>query len=198
MITLDQFEVQFNKLQAAFGTVKSAKIFEELYKEFEYEDYSVFLGAMKSCQYGDRFPTWDVFKQHLRNSRGVTVAEEFNGCGDCHTGVVLFRDINSNGQVSDQAANCAECSINKKKGMANVYPRRLHRDAVGVLRTQRALRQDVENGERIEEPKAKTEERVEVGQIVKEVYGSEDPDNERKRYGSLKREEEREANEKIY
>ena len=43
MITLEQFEVQFNKLQAAFGTVKSAKIFEEWYKEFEYEDYSCLL-----------------------------------------------------------------------------------------------------------------------------------------------------------
>ena len=82
--------------------------------------------------------------------------------------------------------------------MANVYPRKLHRDAVGVLRTQRALRQDMENGERIEEPKENNLGRVEAGQIVKEVYGSEDPDNERKRYGSLKREEEREANEKIY
>ena len=45
----------------------------------------------------------------------------------------------------------------------------------------------MENGERIEEPKAKTEERVEVGQLVKEVYGSEDQDNERKRYVSWKR-----------
>ena len=51
--------------------------------------------------------------------------------------------------------------------MANVYPRRLHRDAVGVLRTQRALRQDMENGERIEEPKENNLGRVEAGQIVK-------------------------------
>ena len=104
-ITTEQFEEQFNKLQAAFGTVKPAKIFEEWFKEFENEDYFTFLAAMKRSQYGQRFPTWEVFKAELKNSRGATVTEVYAGCGQCNAGVVLFRDFNRNGHVSDQAGN---------------------------------------------------------------------------------------------
>ena len=192
-ITLDQFETQFNKLQASFGTVKSAKIFEEWYREFEYEDYDVFLKAMKRCQYGDRFPTWDAFKSQLRSFKGSLPADDFHGCGDCHSGVVLFRDINSNGEVTDQASNCAECSMNKKMDMANVYPSKLHRDSVGILRTHRALEKEMQNGVRIEEPKPIRHKQPDVKQMVTSVYGSEDEANERKRYGSLKREEARDV-----
>lgn len=191
-ITIEQFETQFNKLQAAFGTVKPAKIFEEWFKEFEHEDYFVFLNAMKRSQYGDRFPTWEIFKEQLKNAGGVAEGKEFKGCGDCHSGVVLFRDVNKNGQVTDQAANCAACSENKSRGMANVFPKKLHIDAYGFLRTRRALEKDASSGVRIEEPKATRYEEPQPMEIVREVFGEEDEANERKRYGSLKREEARE------
>lgn len=192
-ITLDQFETQFSKLQASFGTVKSARIVEEWFKEFENEDYFAFINAMKRSQYGQKFPTWEIFRAELRNAQGTTVAEEFKGCGQCHSGVVLFRDFNKGGGVSDQAGNCANCSEGRRRDMANVHPDRLHVDAVGTLRTQRALKKDQEDGWRIEEPKKRNNETGNVNEVVQSVYGKEDPANERKRYGSLKREEEREA-----
>ena len=193
-ITLDQFEVQFNKLQASFGTVKSAKIFEEWFKEFEDEEYYTFLKAIKQCQYGERFPTWAVFKAELKNAGGGGATQISKGCSMCYSGVVLFRDLNKNGQVSDQASNCGNCSEGRIRDMANVHPDRLHVDAVGTLRTQRALEMDRKNGWRIEEPKNHEEARVvNVNEMVIKQFGKEDPDNERKRYGSLKREEEREA-----
>ena len=194
-ITLDQFETQFNKLQASFGATKPAKIFEEWFKEFEHEDYFTFLKAIKRCQYGERFPTWAMFKAELRNAQGMTVAEEFKGCGQCSSGVVLFRDFNRYGQVSDQAGNCAICSEGKIRDMANVYPDRLHVDSMGTLRTQRALKKDIEDGMRVEEPISKTQHSPEPEAIVRDVFGKDDPEKERKRYGSIKREEEREARE---
>jgi hypothetical protein len=194
-ITVDQFEAQFNKLQAAFGTVKSPKIFEEWFKEFEHEDYFTFLTAMKRSQYGQRFPTWEVFKAELRNSQGVTVREAYAGCGHCNAGKVLFRDINRNGQVSDQAGNCANCSENKQPDMVNVRRNKLHLDSMGTYRTQRALKKDLEDGVRVEEPHKSFSESGEVADVVRDVFGSDDPDKERKRYGSIKREEEREARE---
>ncbi len=192
-ITTEQFETQFNKLQASFGAVKPAKIFEEWFKEFEHEDYFTFLTAMQRSQYGQRFPTWEVFKAELRNARGVTVAEEFKGCGNCNAGVVLFRDFNQNGQVSDQAGNCANCCEGKRRDMANVHPDRLHIDSMGTLRTQRALKKDLEDGMRVEDPRVEIQYAPAPKKVVQEVFGKDDPVNERKRYGSLKREEEREA-----
>tara|TARA_R110002020_G_scaffold46195_5_gene131546 strand:- start:6028 stop:6630 length:603 start_codon:yes stop_codon:yes gene_type:complete len=194
-ITVDQFEAQFNKLQAAFGTVKSPKIFEEWFKEFEHEDYFTFLTAMKRSQYGQRFPTWEVFKAELRNSQGVTVKEAYAGCGHCKAGVVLFRDLNRNGQVSDQAGNCANCSENKQPDMVNVRRQKLHLDSMGNYRTQRALKKDLEDGVRVEEPHKSFPESGRVADVVRDVFGSDDPGKERKRYGSIKREEEREARE---
>ena len=194
-ITLEQFETQFNKLQAAFATVKPAKITEEWFKEFEDEDYSTFVSAMKRSQYGQRFPTWEVFKAELKNSRGATVTEVYAGCGQCNAGVVLFRDFNRNGQVSDQAGNCANCSEDKHPDMANVHPDRLHIDSMGTLRTQRALKKDLADGMRVEEMRLKYANVRSPKQISQDVYGKADPEKERKRYGSLKREEEREAKE---
>ena len=192
-VTLDQFETQFNKLQAAFGAVKPAKILEQWYNEFSEEDYFTFITAMRRCQYGQKFPTWEMFKAELRNARGVEVREEFKGCGKCFGGVVLFRDVARNGKVSDQAGNCAKCSEGKRRDMASVHPDRLHIDAVDTLRTQRALKQDRADGQRIEEPRIREVEAPQPMELVKNIYGTADPANERKRYGSLKREEEREA-----
>ena len=194
-VTTEQFEEQFNKLQAAFGTVKPAKIFEEWFKEFENEDYFTFVSAMKRSQYGQRFPTWEVFKAELKNSQGVTAREVYVGCGQCNAGRVLFRDLNRNGQVSDQVANCADCSEGKIRDIANVFPDRLHIDSMGTLRTQRALKKDLADGMRVEEMKLKYANVRSPKQITQDVYGKADPEKERKRYGSLKREEEREAKE---
>ena len=193
-ITLEQFEVQFDKLQAAFGTVKPSKILEQWFTEFESEDYFTFLTAMKRSQYGQRFPTWEMFKAELRNSRGVAVREEYKGCGKCEKGVVLFKDINRHGKITEQAANCAKCSEGKLRDMASVHPEKLHRDAVDTLRTQRALKQERADGVRIEEPRVQEAETPKPMEMVRNIYGVDDPANERKRYGSLKREEEREAN----
>lgn len=190
-IEIEQFETQFLKLQASFGTVKPAKIIEEWFKEFEDEDYFTFVKAIKKCQYGDRFPNWAVFKAELRNAQGMTGQEAFKGCGECHGGVVLFRDVNKNNEVTDQAANCAECSLNKTLGMANVFPKKLHKDDFDILRTRRALEKDVEKGARIANPKQVQPQNPIV--IAKKVFGADDPENEKKRYGSLKREEMREA-----
>jgi len=198
-ITVDQFEAQFNKLQAAFGTVKPAKIFEEWFREFEKEDYFTFLTAMKRSQYGQRFPTWEVFRAELKNSKGSTVQQVYAGCGHCNAGVVLFRDFNSNGQVSDQAGNCANCSEGKRQDMANVRREKLHLDSMGTYRTQRALKKDLEDGVRIEEPLVvSVSNSLPPKQIAQKIYGKADPAKERKRYGSLKREEEREAREADY
>ena len=194
-ITVDQFEAQFNKLQAAFGTVKPAKIFEEWFKEFEKEDYFTFIAAMKRSQYGQRFPTWEVFRAELKNSKGSTVQQVYAGCGHCNAGKVLFRDINRNGQVSDQAGNCANCSEDKQPDMANVRRNKLHLDSMGNYRTQRALKKDLEDGVRVEEPHKSFSESGRAADVVRDVFGSDDPDKERKRYGSIKREEEREARE---
>ena len=194
-ITLDQFEEQFNKLQAAFGTVKPTKITEEWFKEFENEDYFTFLGAMKRSQYGQRFPTWEVFRAELKNAKGVTEKPAYVGCGQCSAGVVLFRDFNRYGQVSDQAGNCAICSEGKRPDMANVFPDRLHIDSMGTLRTQRALKKDLEDGMRVDEMKIKDANIRPPKQIAQDIYGKADLAKERRRYGSLKREEEREAKE---
>lgn len=194
-ITTEQFETQFNKLQAAFGTVKPAKIFEEWFKEFEKEDYFTFLTAMKRSQYGQRFPTWEVFKAELKNAKGATVQQVYAGCGHCNAGVVLFRDFNSNGQVSDQAGNCANCSEGKQQDMVNVRRNKLHLDSTGTYRTQRALKKDLEDGMRVEEMNLKYANVRPPKQISQDIYGKADPAKERKRYGSLKREEEREAGE---
>ena len=193
MLEFEQFETQFNKLQAAFGTVKPAKILEEWFREFEKEDYFTFLNAMKRCQYGQRFPTWEVFRAELRNAQGVTVKEAFVGCGQCNAGVVLFRDFNRTGQVSDQAGNCANCSEGKQRDMANVRRQRLHVDSMGNYRTQRALKKDLADGVRIEELSKSFSGSGRVADVVRDVFGKDDPDKERKRYGSIKREEEREA-----
>ena len=78
--------------------------------------------------------------------------------------------------------------------MASVHPEKLHRDAVDTFRTQRALKQERADGVRIEEPRIQESETPKPMEMVRNIYGVDDPANERKRYGSLKREEEREAN----
>jgi hypothetical protein len=77
--------------------------------------------------------------------------------------------------------------------MANVRRQRLHVDSMGNYRTQRALKKDLADGVRVEEPCESFSGSGRVADVVRDVFGSDDPDKERKRYGSIKREEEREA-----
>ena len=76
-----------------------------------------------------------------------------------------------------------------------MFPDRLHIDSMGTLRTQRALKKDLADGMRVEEMKLKYANVRSPKQIAQDIYGKADPEKERKRYGSLKREEEREAKE---
>jgi hypothetical protein len=191
-ITIDQFETQFNKLQASFGSMKSPKILDQWYEEFNDLEYFPFLNAMKRLQYGQKFPTWEMFKAEYRNCLGVQVKTAYKGCDHCSGGVVLFRDIHPKSkQVSDQAANCSLCSLNRIRDMANVNPSQLFEDSMGTLRTRRALALDLENGVGIDSmPSSKPQN---INKIVQDVFGKDDPVQERQRYGSLKREELRET-----
>ena len=193
MLTLDQFEIQFNKLQASFGTIKPAKIMEQWYEEFSDLEYFPFVSAMKRLQYGDRFPNWDTFKSEYRNAVGSVSKEFYKGCQYCNNGIVLFSDINHKSkQVASQAGNCSLCSLGRIRDMANINPTHLITDSMGTNRTRRALAMDLESGMRVE-PARDSGCDNSPGQTVRNVFGKDDPDQERKRYGSLKREELREA-----
>jgi hypothetical protein len=196
MITLEQFQTQFNRLQASFGLSKSNKIIDQWFGEFEKCEFVPFTRAMKNLQYGERFPNWKMLKEEYRNNAGEVDKQKYLGCELCRSGVVLFRGVDPrSGQVVDMAANCSICSNNRLMRMANIDPTRLTRDAMGTWRTPRAVEMDLADGMRVEDKY--------VGQVqppmdvVKNVFGSADPARERKRYGSLKREEEREMREAL-
>lgn len=145
MITDEQFETQFNKLSAAFGTTKSEKIMDQWYQEFQECDFKPFVDAMKRCQYGDRFPTWDVFRTQYKNCLGEPeVVKDGVGCDFCHNGRVFFWDHRLVKHDSDErviaevAANCGACSRDKIRNMASVSTEQFYRDKSGDLWSPRA------------------------------------------------------------
>jgi hypothetical protein len=145
MITPEQFETQFNKLQAAFSTSKPGKVMDQWFEEFEDCEWQPFQKAMRRCQYGDRFPTWDVFKQQYANCVGEKEKETYEGCGECVEGRVLYddyvqahEDFPSRKVMSSRVANCI-CSRNKIPYLINLDRRKLSMDTQGTYYTARAL-----------------------------------------------------------
>jgi hypothetical protein len=144
MITIEQFQTQFDKLQAAFGVTKSGKIAEQWFMEFEEFEFKPFVDACRRLQYSERFPTWDMMKQAYRNAVGQKSTEPHKGCDECENGTVLFRDYRKahpdfdRRVLSDCAANCI-CSKNRVPYMFNLDRRKLSLDDQGTYWTARAL-----------------------------------------------------------
>lgn len=143
MLTIDQFSTEFKKLQASFGLSKSEKILDTWYEEFEYCELKPFRTAMRRCQYGEKFPNWDVFKTEYRNCLDPIqkqIAEP--ECKLCRNGVVLFQDLElrtGEKEVLSFAANCNVCSMGRSGIMINLDSRNLARDNNNHLITRRAL-----------------------------------------------------------
>lgn len=144
MIEAAQFERQFNKLCAAFGTTKPEKTKDLWFGEFEGCDYFTFCQAIKNLQRGERFPNWgtvwDTYKPILPDNLRK---KESRGCNDCKNGRVFYRDAHPDtGEVHDYVADCAQCTSKDRGEFAKVNPRDLHKDRIGRLRTVKALAQD--------------------------------------------------------
>ena len=143
MITPEQFEIQFNKLQAAFSTSKSAKTMDRWFEEFEECELIPFQRAMRRCQYGDRFPTWEMFNQKYRDCLGAEEKLD-SGCGECVDGRVFFTDHViarkgfENRVISELVANCV-CCHGKIPYLQNMDRRKLSMDVQGTYYTSRAL-----------------------------------------------------------
>ena len=144
MITHEQFTVQFDKLQAAFSTTKAPKVGDQWFEEFEDSEPHPFQQAMRRCQYGERFPTWDVFRTQYQNCLGVEEKLNYDGCGECHEGRVHYVDYVlahkdfEHRVIVDVVANCI-CRKGKITRLINLDRRLLAMDAKGTYYTKRAL-----------------------------------------------------------
>ena len=143
MLTIDQFSIEFKKLQASFGLSKSEKILDTWFEEFEYCELVPFRKAMKRCQYGEKFPNWEIFKTEYRNCLDPDqqkIAEP--ECIFCLNGTVLYQDLElrtNDKEVKFFAANCRVCSMGRNGGMINLDSRNLSLDKNDQWITARAL-----------------------------------------------------------
>ena len=174
-IIFEQFEYQFDKLQAAHGVTKSAKIIDQWYQEFQDLEYGPFVKAMRRCQYSERFPNWDKFKSEYKNSLGpVNKVGEKSGCQYCHNGKVFYRDyLQKINDVRDLAANCSLCSLNKSPDLIDIDPERLMKDSMGVLRTKEAVEHETKV---VAAPPNRNS--VNGAEVVRTVFGKDDPRKE--------------------
>lgn len=183
-ITIEQFEIQFNKLQGSFGYTKSPKILEAWYEEFEYSDYQTFLATMKKLRYGEKFPTFAMFKAEYKNVLGASNQPgtgEIPGCEYCHGGTVLYRDYVEEARgVRDLAGNCGVCNDNSTRGLKNIDGRLLIKDQLGILRTKKAVELDSARGDMSGQVNRKADKK-----LVTKLYGSEDPQKEKIRAKNL-------------
>lgn len=183
-ITIEQFEIQFNKLQGSFGYAKSAKIMEAWFEEFEYSDYQTFLATMKKLRYGEKFPTFAMFQSEYKKilaDKNPGATTEKKGCDYCHSGTVLYRDYVEEARgVRDLAGNCCVCNPDSQRRMADIDGRNLIRDTLGVLRTRRAVEMDQAKGDMPGQAKRKPDP-----EIVTKLFGKEDPQKEKVREKNL-------------
>lgn len=188
-ITFEQFECQFDNLQAAFSATKSAKIMELWFKEFDDLEHGPFVKAMHRCQYGERFPTWEKFKGEYENCLGPQDKSiDRPKCDYCTNGRVLFRDyIEEVRDVQDMAANCALCSSGRSQFMGNVDSRQLIKDAFSVLRTRRAV--EHEKKAMTMRPNTTPANGREIAQAI---FGKDDPVKEKVRRENLYKNREKE------
>jgi len=146
MITEEQFQAQWEKLEASFGSTKPQKLMSRWYDEFHEEcDYGPFAEAMKRLQYGQKFPNFAMFKAEYRavSPEQKAKLDPSSNCKYCESGVIMYRKVNKGGYVRDNAANCGVCSRNRRQ-MATVDPRLLDLDKFGFYRTKEALRLDMD------------------------------------------------------
>ena len=144
-IAEDVFNDQMRGLMVARGNYLSAKDKEEKkrywFLEFRACDERAFIRTMEQLKYGEgSFPSYAEFKDQYNII--MPPSERLAGreyCGFCVKGTVLFRDLNSEGEVRDMAAGCSKCS---PKRDSRVNPHNLHKDRVGILRTFEALKVD--------------------------------------------------------
>ena len=145
MITDELFEEQFNKLCASFSTTKSEKIMDRWHAEFRDCEEKPFKDAMHRCQYGERFPTWDVFRNQYKNCKGEPVTiQEVLGCELCSHGRVFFWDyrrINKdpdNRRLTQVVANCGYCAPDGIPDLSSARTKDFYRDKNGELWSKRA------------------------------------------------------------
>jgi hypothetical protein len=190
-VTFEQFECQFDKLQAAFGVTKSSKNIDKWYQEFEDCEYGPFVKAMHSCQYDERFPTWGKFRAEYRNCLGPELKSvDKPECKYCTGGKVFYRGfIQRSNDVHDLMGNCAVCCAGKLGGRLDVDPRTLIKDSLGILRTRRAVEHDRKQGAMNNQPQRKPVNGLEV---VQTTFGKDEEGKEEDRRKSLYVEKKRE------
>jgi hypothetical protein len=146
MILEETFIDEFNKLCAAFSTSKSKEICSQWGVEFEDCDLTTFRKAMLRCQYGDRFPNWDMFRTQYRNclpetERAQTIPAEILACthnyktlekqgnenlAPCFDGAILVQGFRAKtGKLGNFRFNCAICSKNRDPGLISGNPKEL-------------------------------------------------------------------------
>ena len=151
---------------------------------------------MHRCQYGERFPTWAKFKDEYRNVAGPS----FQGDGGtycleggaCVKGKIFYRAYNRKTKtVHDLVGSCVECSL-EKGNLGKVTPGKLHRDKLGVYRLSEALFWDRKNGDLSphNDPETKMVFQepalpANAKNIVKEIFGKDNPAQEEVRRKNL-------------
>lgn len=148
MITSEQFDQQFKKLQASFGYAKSEKIQDGWFEEFENCDYVPFVKAMKRLQYGTKFPTWEMFRFEYSCLASGEISRKpvIAGCVGCNNGKIFYRAYARKiKEVKDRIGCCLKC-VPDMPGLGKVNPDWLHKDKAGVYRLPEALKKDRETG----------------------------------------------------
>lgn len=154
MIEAIQFDIQFSRLCAAFGTTKPDRTKDLWFEEFEGCDYFAFCRAIKHLQRGDKFPNWGVvwgtYKSFLRDCLEHKTKEN-EGCDNCEKGKVYYADLISCGAGIDGktpfeyisynlVANCAVCSSGILNGAVDIWREKLQDRGYGEYFTNRALK----------------------------------------------------------
>ncbi len=168
MLTFDQFETQFNKLESAFSTSKPPQMVKNWYEEFKPCDYFTFVRAIKILQRGDRFPNWgmvwDTYTPILPEDKRP---QERKGCDHCVNGRVFFVDqvLSRKGDPESTkilnyslVGNCGSCSEDVINGFRNVYRSQMVLQPDGSYWTQRALKALPEEEKKVEADNKKRHE----------------------------------------
>lgn len=191
-ITFEQFENQFDKLQAAFTVTKSSKIIDRWYQEFQKCEHGPFCIAMRRLQHGERFPNWGLVWSEYRNCLGpVSKLKKNVGCRLCISGTVFYRDyVQQTDEVKDLVAVCILCSADNFSGLNHIDPRILVKDSIGILRTPSGVEHDKKGGAMIKTPNRKPANGMEIAQAI---LGRDNPKNEEIRKRRLYAESRREG-----
>ena len=201
MMTFEQFEILFDKLQAAFCVTRTSKIIEQWYQEFKDCDYFAFCKAISRLKLNDKFPNWGMVWTEYRNCLGPIEQRAIQGCDVCQNGKIFHRAYNRKvNEVKDSIGSCLRCAPGLD-GLPKVNPERLHKDRIGVLRLPDALQHDRKTGWLKKENDLDLQMNQIISKpipedIVTEVFGEDDPQQEEIRRKNIYKEsklEEREV-----